>query len=325
MRSEEGPPRVRETSLADVPAPAAGPQLAADRSRVSPFVPDWPVILFVTLSPLAGIAGTAWWIASGRFHVETLILTVAMAIATGLGITAGYHRLFSHRSYTGTWPVRLLFLLLGGASLQESAVKWSWDHRRHHRFVDRDGDPYNISRGFWHAHFLWMFHKRVRDPGEQWPQDLWRDPLVRWQHRVYLPSVALVGFVMPTLIAASWGDAWGGLILAGVLRTVINHHLTFAINSICHRFGSQPYSVRHSARDSAVTAWFTYGEGYHNFHHEFASDYRNGIAAHQYDPSKWLIFSLAKLGLARDLRRTPEKTIAAARAAMRARALHAPS
>lgn len=281
-------------------------------------MPDWPVILFVTLSPLAGIAGTAWWLASGRFHPATVLLAVAMAIITGLGVTAGYHRLYAHRSYRARWPVRLAYLLAGSAALEESALRWSHDHRRHHRYVDQEGDPYSIVHGFWHAHLLWIFHKRRLAPGERWPVDLWRDPLVRWQHRLYFPSAALLGFVLPAGVAALWGDPWGGLLVAGLLRMVVNHHFTFAINSVCHRYGSQPYSVRHTARDNAITAFFTYGEGYHNFHHEFASDYRNGVRRHQFDPTKWLIFSLAQVGLASGLRRTPEARIAASRAAMRA-------
>jgi stearoyl-CoA desaturase (delta-9 desaturase) len=283
------------------------------------FRPDWVVILFVTISPVVGIAGLVWWLASGRFHPATLVLALVMAVATGLGITAGYHRLFAHRSYRAVWPVRLGALLFGGAAMEESALKWSWDHRRHHRYVDGDGDPYDISRGFWHAHFLWMFHRRELGPGERWPADLWNDPLVRWQHRLWVPSASLVSFALPAAIAAAWGDAWGGLLVAGVLRTVVNQHLTFSINSFCHRFGSQPYSDRHSARDNAVTALFTYGEGYHNFHHEFGSDYRNGVAAHHYDPSKWLIWTFARLRLANDLRRTQPGVIAARRAAMQAK------
>jgi stearoyl-CoA desaturase (delta-9 desaturase) len=271
---------------------------------------NWPVLLFVTLSPLVAVAGTTWWIISGSFHAQTLVLAVILALATGLATTGGYHRLFSHRSYEAVWPLRLLFLLLGGASVEESAWDWCRDHRRHHRFVDNDGDPYNITKGFWHAHFTWLFSRDMRR--EEWPRarDLWRDPLVRLQHRFYFLLVAVVAFGLPTALGWMWGDPWGGLLVAGLTRIVVNHHLTFAINSVCHYVGSQPYSEKHTARDNWVTALFTYGEGYHNFHHEFAVDFRNGMRLHQWDPTKWMILIFASLGLAKNLRRVDPELIA---------------
>src|SRR5262245_44763129 len=155
-----------------------------------------------------------------------------MAVATGLGATGGSLRLSSHRSYRAPWPTRFVLLLLGGASFEESALSWCRDHRKHHRFLDQQEDPYSIAHGFWHAHFFWMFHKAP--DGERWPADLWSDPLLRLQHRFYLPAAALVGLALPAGIAALWGDAWGGFLIAGFTRIVVNHHLTFAINSVAH-------------------------------------------------------------------------------------------
>lgn len=271
---------------------------------------NWPVLLFVTISPFAAIGGAIWWLAGGHFNVATVVLAGAMAMFTGLGITGGYHRLFAHRSYSAIWPLRMILLLAGGAGFEESAWSWCRDHRRHHRYIDRDGDPYNIQRGFWFAHFGWMFRKDAWRGGDAGGVDLWKDPLVRFQHRFYVPLAALVGLGMPAAIASLWGDAWGGLLIAGLVRTVVNQHLTFAINSVSHTLGSQPYSDRHSARDNWVTALFTYGEGYHNFHHEFASDYRNGMKPYHWDPTKWLIHLLWKMRLASDVRTTEPEAIA---------------
>jgi stearoyl-CoA desaturase (delta-9 desaturase) len=271
---------------------------------------NWPVLLFVTLSPIAAVGGIVWWFTSGHFNVPTLLLALGMAIFTGLGITGGYHRLFAHRSYTARWPVRLVLLLAGGAAIEESAWSWCRDHRRHHRYVDRDGDPYNIRRGFWHAHFWWMFRKDAWRGGDAGGGDLWNDPLVRLQHRFYLPTAALASLGLPAMVASLWGDPWGGLLIAGLARIVVNQHLTFAINSVCHTFGRQPYSDRHSARDNWATAFFTYGEGFHNFHHEFSSDYRNGLKPYHWDPTKWLIHLLWKVRLASNLRTTDSEIIA---------------
>jgi stearoyl-CoA desaturase (delta-9 desaturase) len=282
---------------------------------------DWPVLLFAIGSPLVAVAGSVWWFASGHFHAGTIVLGCVMAIATGLGITGAYHRLYSHRSFETVWPVRLLLLLMGGAAMEESALKWSYDHRRHHRNVDQSDDPYGIQRGFWYAHFLWMFHKREMCAEHAWPADLWKDPLVRFQHRYYLWTAIPVSFLLPMAIASLWGDAWGGLFVAGWARVVINHHLTFMINSVCHSIGSQPYSDRHSARDNWLTAFFTYGEGFHNFHHEFSADYRNGHRAHHYDPTKWMIAGLEKLRLASNLRRSRWEVIASKRIAMQEKRL----
>jgi len=141
---------------------------------------------------------------------------------------------------------------------------------------------------------------------------------VRFQHRYYLPLAMLVTFGLPMAIASFWGDPWGGLLIGGLTRIVINQHLTFAINSVCHSIGKQPYSDRHSARDNWVTALFTYGEGYHNFHHEFASDYRNGLRPYDWDPTKWLIYLLWKLRLVTEVRTTDAQVIAAKKARMQA-------
>jgi len=271
---------------------------------------NWPVLLFVTVSPLAALGGTLWWAASGMFNFETLWLAAALAIFTGLGITCGYHRLFAHRTYTARWPVRSLLLLAGCAGIEESAWSWCRDHRRHHRYVDREGDPYNINRGFWYAHFMWMFRKDAWRANDAGGSDLWKDPLLRFQHRFYAPLAALAGLGLPMAIASLWGDPWGGLLVAGLARIVVNHHLTFAINSVCHTVGNQPYSDRHSARDNWVTALFTYGEGYHNFHHEFPGDYRNGLKAYHWDPSKWVIHLLWKARLATKPRTVDARAIA---------------
>ena len=139
--------------------------------------------------------------------------------------------------------------------------------------------------------------------------DLDKDALVQFQYKHYLLISILVGFVLPMGIAALWGDPIGGLILGGFTRVVFNHHSTFAINSFCHYFGTQPYSDRNSSRDSWATALITYGEGYHNYHHTFPSDYRNGVRFYHWDPTKWLIWLLNRFGQAHDLRRISDATI----------------
>lgn len=232
---------------------------------------------------------------------------VFMFVSTLLSITAGYHRLFAHRSYQASPILKALFLFFGAGAFQESCLKWSSEHRVHHRFVDTDKDPYSIKKGFFWAHMGWMLSKE--DPKAPHPKDLKSDPLVRFQHRYWFPIGMISGFGLPLAIGWSLGDPWGGLFFGGPVRIFFAHHVTFFINSIAHMFGSQPYSTEGSARDSWWLAFFTFGEGYHNFHHTYPSDYRNGIRFYHWDPSKWLIQGLRMLRLTWDLKRTPEEVI----------------
>jgi stearoyl-CoA desaturase (delta-9 desaturase) len=291
---------------------------------------NWPTTLFLILTPLFGIAGSAWWLASGRFHWATVALFFATWAATAMGITAGYHRLFAHRSYRARRPLEVLLMLAGGAAWEGSALEWCRDHRRHHRYVDTERDPYNIKEGFWWAHVLWLVFDRREptDVGEV--PDLHADRVAVFQDRYYPWIATATSFFLPMGVASLWGDFWGGMFFAAALRISLNHHATFFINSLCHVAGSQPYSDSHSARDNWVAALLTYGEGYHNYHHEFPSDYRNGVRFYQWDPTKWLIWTCGRLGLASGLMRVAPEKVAARRVRMQDKRLaeklaHAPS
>ena len=248
----------------------------------------------------------SWW---------TLGLGIAWYFICGMSITAGYHRLFAHRSYRAVWPVRLLLLCFGAASCQRSALKWSADHRNHHRHTDSETDPYAVAHGFWWAHIGWVLSDLPNEEHslDRPPRDLMNDHLVRWQHRIWFPLAIVFGFVAPAAIGLLWGDALGAFLVAGPLRLVLTWHSTFSVNSFAHRFGHRPYSADASARDSFWVAFLTMGEGYHNFHHRFQTDYRNGVKWYHYDPTKWLVWTLSRIGVTRDLVRVPKQTIRNAR------------
>ena len=233
-------------------------------------------------------------------------------IATGLSITLGYHRLFSHLSFKAKMPVRLTTLLFGACAFENSVLDWCSDHRKHHKHVDHDDDPYDISKGFFWAHIGWLLFKLGPEMPMDNVNDLKRDPLIMWQHKWCIPLAFILGFGVPTLLGYWWNGSAGALgafLLAGVFRVFAVQHSTFFINSMCHSVGTQPYSSRCSARDSAIMALFTFGEGYHNYHHEFQHDYRNGVKRTNFDPTKWTIWTLEKLGLVSDLRRVPDEKI----------------
>ena len=261
---------------------------------------------------LTAVPAYLWFYGLDWFQVS---LFFAMMFMCGLSVTVGYHRLFSHLAFKASWPVRLFTLIFGAAAFENSVLMWASEHRRHHKHVDHDDDPYCISKGFFHAHIGWLLFKLKADQPYDNVADLQKDKLVCWQDRHVQKIAIAVSFLLPGSLGFLW-NGWTGLLgavlIAGVARIVVLQHCTFLINSACHTIGRQPYSTRCSARDSLLLAVFTFGEGYHNYHHEFQHDYRNGVKPWQLDPTKWIIWTLSKLGLVRDLRRVPKETIAAA-------------
>jgi stearoyl-CoA desaturase (delta-9 desaturase) len=225
-------------------------------------------------------------------------------VMTGLGITVGYHRLMAHRSFDCPNWVKAGFLIVGGWALENSAFKWAADHIRHHANCDQDADPYNAQRGFWYSHCGWLFFTDGH-ADEKYASRLRQDAVVMWQHRYYLPIV-LSGLGLTFIVGFLYNGWIGGLgcfLLAGVGRTFAVLNSTFCINSICHLWGRQPHGQANSSRDSWLVSLMTFGEGFHNYHHTYQSDYRNGPRWYNFDPSKWLIFGLSRIGLASSLRK----------------------
>jgi stearoyl-CoA desaturase (delta-9 desaturase) len=259
---------------------------------------------------VGGLAGVVWIVIHPS--LATIVAAVVAYALSGVAITAGYHRLFAHRTYRASAPVRWWFLLTGAATFQNSALSWSADHRAHHAHTDTERDPHAITHGAWFAHVGWLFRRRQASADVTRLDDLWAVRSIRWQHRWYAPIAIGVGLVLPMLIATLWGDPLGGLLVVGLLRAAVLLQATFCVNSMAHLVGKRTFDERASARNSTLTALITFGEGYHSYHHRFPYDFRNGIRWWQYDPSKWLITGLAKLGLATDLRRASTVRVDAA-------------
>ncbi|MBQ4848077.1 fatty acid desaturase [Pseudoalteromonas sp. MMG013] len=277
----------------------------------------WTNVLFFSITFLAAITLVPWYgYEYGYTATHWAVFTACMFYA-GLSITAGYHRLWAHKAYDAHPVIQWIFAIGGAFALQNSALHWSSDHRVHHGQVDDPiKDPYAATNGFWYSHIGWM----LRDhQGESYgnysnARDLQRNKIVMFQHRHYLKLVLATNLGIPLLLGVLVGDIIAMLLLAGVLRLVLSQHFTFFINSLAHIWGSRPYTEKNTARDNGFLALFTYGEGYHNFHHIFASDYRNGIRWYHYDPTKWMIRTMAALGLAYKLKRTPVERIEKAKA-----------
>ncbi|NVJ59975.1 MAG: fatty acid desaturase [Gammaproteobacteria bacterium] len=279
----------------------------------------WLNISVFSLTALISLIGVPLYGYLVGYDMWHWVIGAIAFIICGISITAGYHRLWSHRAYEANAFVRFLFALGGALAVQNSALHWASDHRIHHGHVDdNDKDPYSAKRGFWYSHIGWMLREyqihRYSDYSNV--KDLQNDKIVMWQHRNYLWLTLSLNFGLPILIGALYGDIIGMLLIVGFLRLVLSHHTTFFINSLAHMWGKQPYTDTNTARDNGWLAFVTFGEGYHNFHHIFQNDYRNGIKWYHFDPTKWLIKGLSWLNMARNLKRTDEVRIEKARAAM---------
>ncbi len=279
---------------------------------------NWPGAIVLVGTPLLAIILLPWFALSYGFTTVAWISFFVLAILNGMSITAGYHRLWAHRAYEAHWSVKIFLMLFGTMAIQNSILVWASGHRTHHRHIDNvDHDPYSIRRGFWFAHIGWMLrqYESGKDDFRNSP-DLLNDPIVMFQHRHYIKLVILMNVAFPMALGYMLGDMWGVLLLGGLLRLVWSHHTTFFINSLAHMWGSRPYTDENSARDNPVLAFVTYGEGYHNYHHIFQYDYRNGIRWYHFDPTKWLIATLSVFGLTKNLKRCPEFAIHKAKLSM---------
>lgn len=275
---------------------------------------DWVNIAFLTLTPVIGILGTALWTWHTGFHLWMALLLISMYLAVGISICAGYHRFFSHKTYEASPILQSFFAFFGALAAENSILWWSAAHRVHHKYQDKDWDPYNIKRGFWWAHIVWIFYKPVANPNQfDNSPDLLANPIVMWQNRWKNAIMIIGGFGIPTLIGAMFGNPIAGLLWGGFLRIVVIHHTTFFVNSLAHTLGKPTYNADASARDNWFVALLTLGEGYHSFHHRFPSDFRNGISWYHWDPAKWFIRAARAVGLASDLRAVTPPQIEQAR------------
>jgi stearoyl-CoA desaturase (delta-9 desaturase) len=295
-------------------------QVCAERAPI-----NWVTTTVFTATPLAALVAVPWYGFTHGYSLTAWVLALLMLFASGMSITAGYHRLWAHRAYQAHWSVRLVLMLFGAQALQNSILIWASQHRTHHRFVDDvERDPYSAKRGFWFSHIGWILRNYKSGENDFTnARDLERDPMVMFQHRYYLPVALGMNIVLPLALGWAVGDVWGVFLLAGLLRLVVNHHFTFFINSLAHMWGTQPYTDENTAKDNPALAFLTYGEGYHNFHHIFQNDYRNGVKWWQWDPTKWLISSLSALRLASNLKRVPDLWIQRAQLAMQFKRMEA--
>jgi stearoyl-CoA desaturase (delta-9 desaturase) len=266
---------------------------------------QYPPLVFLSIVYVLALASFPYIYFYGTNAWEVLY-HVAAYLLGGFGITALYHRAWAHNAVRFTKPVEYIFATFSTLVLQMPARQWISTHLKHHHHTDHQEDPHNIKRGFWWAHFEWIILAPV--PPIELPERLTKNPILFWQERYYWPLSAFFNVVIPVVLSVYAGlPWWGGLLVSG-LRLVITSHLIYSVNSICHVWGSRPFTKDVSARD---VWWFPFvlGEQYHNYHHAFPRDYRHGIGRYDFDPTKWLINLLVRVGLARNLFAMHDKRI----------------
>ncbi|HEY5335588.1 MAG TPA: acyl-CoA desaturase [Mycobacteriales bacterium] len=303
------------TVLASPPVAATEPDTAAPELR-----PIWEQVLlyvFVVGPILALVAGIA--LAAGTTFGPTLVdlgIGLVFYCITGLGITAGYHRFFTHGGFKANRALKISLALAGSMAVQGPVIRWVADHRKHHAFADREGDPHSpwrfgtgpraVTKGLWWAHSGWLFD-REQNSKEKYAPDLCADRDLRIVHKLF-PVATLVTLLGPMLlgglITMSWTGALSALLWAGAVRVALLHHVTWSINSICHVFGNRPFTTREDDRASNVwpLAILSFGESWHNLHHAEPTSARHGVDKGQIDLTAGLIRGFEKVGWAWDVR-----------------------
>jgi len=313
---------------AEGPAEARPERLHDDdlEQLVSADVRIWNV--FGVLVPFAGLVIAIVLLWGHGCNALQLSLMLVMYCVTGLGVTIGWHRLFTHRAFETNRFMQVLLIIAGSMSVEGTLLTWVAQHRRHHQSPDADGDPHSphihgsglhgVLAGFWHSHIGWFF-----DPPDpdlyRYVTDLWRDPLIRRTGGLFKLWVVL-GLLLPAVVAGlithSWNGAFLGFIWGGLVRVFLIHHVTWSINSVCHIWGGRTFRTRDQSKNNAIFGILAFGEGWHNNHHAFPTSARHGLKWWQIDTSYLLIQFMQKLGLAWNVKLPTESAMALKREKM---------
>ena len=268
------------------------------------------MVFFLTIIPIIGIFGTAIYIYYNGVIWQEPILLLIFWFLSGMGITMGYHRLFAHKSFKTNEFLEWILMILGSMAFENTILKWVSDHRKHHHKAETEDDPYSIVKGFWHAHIGWILKNTPEEKSKiVGVKDLEKKSCIKFQNKYYFHIGIILGLFLPLIIGFLCNRPLGAVLWAGFLRITLVHHATFFINSLCHYVGKRPYEFNSTARDSWFVSLFTFGEGYHNYHHKFQWDYRNGIKWFAFDPSKWIIKLLSYIGITYDLKKAKDHLI----------------
>jgi stearoyl-CoA desaturase (delta-9 desaturase) len=269
----------------------------------------------ITVGPILALGFVGWQMWDGLLHFSDLIVFAIMYLLTGLGVTVGFHRLFTHRSFKTSPALRGVLAVLGSAAIEGPVISWVSDHRKHHAFSDKDGDPHSphvdhgvglrgALRGLGHAHLGWLFIHTERGSRERYAPDLLADPVVEFVDRtffVWAIGGLVAAFGLGYAIGGTLSAGLTGLLWGGAVRMLVLHHMTYSINSLCHFFGRRDYATEDHSRNLAWLALPTLGEAWHNNHHAFPTSARHGLSWRQPDVSALVIHGLERVGLVWDV------------------------
>ena len=269
----------------------------------------------VTGLPALALALAAWQSWDGLLRPRDLAIFAVLYVLTGLGVTVGFHRLFTHRSFQTGPVLRAVLAILGSAAIEGPVISWVADHRKHHAFSDAPGDPHSphvdhgvglggALRGLVHAHIGWLFVHDQRGARDRYAPDLMADPVMRFVDRwfyVWAVGGVAAAFGLGFLLGGTWEAALTAALWGGAIRLMLLHHVTFSINSICHVFGRRRFKTPDESRNVFWLSLITFGESWHNNHHAFPTSARHGMGRWELDPSALVIRALARVGLAWDV------------------------
>jgi stearoyl-CoA desaturase (Delta-9 desaturase) len=282
--------------------------------------------LGAVILPFAGLVAGVILLWGVAFDWTYLALFAVMYVLTGLGVTVGYHRYFTHRSFKTPRPVQFVLGVLGSMAVQGPVLEWVATHRQHHQHSDHDDDPHSphgygdsftgVLRGMWHAHMGWLFDPQPRGLG-RYVKDLRRDKLARFVSHMF-PYWVILGLLIPAALGLAFTGTWMGALLGfiwgGLVRVFFIHHITWSVNSVCHIWGRQTFRTHDESRDNVIVGVLALGEGWHNSHHAFPTSARHGLGRGQIDVSYIVIRLMGLVGLARDIRLPSAERMAAKRA-----------
>ena len=273
----------------------------------------------LTVIPILMLGVAAWQVWDQALHWRDIAIFAIFYALTGFGVTVGFHRLFTHRSFKTSPAMRGVWAVLGSAAIEGPIISWVSDHRKHHACSDHEGDPHSphvghgsglrgAFKGFFHAHVGWLFIHTERGSKERFAPDLLKDPVVSFVDRTFFVW-AIGGLLAPFFLGWIWGGtidaALTALLWGGAVRVFLLHHSTYSVNSICHMFGRRQFDTDDESRNVGWVALLTFGEGWHNNHHAFPTSAVHGLRRTQIDPSAMVIWTMEKLGLAWDVVRIP--------------------
>ena len=308
------------TLLAERPAPA--PVIATEPKR------SWEqtaLLLFVVL-PFVAVLASGFLLWGHGIGWSDVVIATVMYFTAGFGVTVGFHRYFTHGSFKANRGLRIGLAIAGSLAVEGPVIRWVADHRRHHAFSDRDGDPHSPHRygegfvpmlkGLWHAHIGWLFDSEQTSL-EKFAPDLLADPDVARVHRAF-PKYVAVSLILPALLGfAVTGSVVGGLTAffwGSLVRVFVLHHVTWSINSLCHTFGNRPFKTRDKSTNLWWLAVLSMGESWHNLHHAEPTAARHGVERGQVDGSARVIWVFEKLGWATEVRWPTRERLAKVRA-----------